>query len=95
MMNIVLAAVVVMGLLGLFFALVLAFASKKLAIKEDPRLEKILKVLPGVNCGVCGYAGCREYAKAIMEKGDPYDLCKVGKERVAGKIKEIMEESLK
>lgn len=58
----------------------LAFASYKLTVKEDPRIAEVSKLLPGVNCGACGYAGCHALAEAIV-KGDCQKLsaCKVGK----------------
>jgi len=56
-MNTILIAVVSMGAIGVFFAGFLAFASKKFAIEEDPRIGQILEVLPGANCGGCGFPG--------------------------------------
>ena len=50
----ILWSAVVLGGLGLIFGLVLAFASKKFAIPRDPRLDDVIKALPGANCGACG-----------------------------------------
>ena len=57
MTGIILAAVVVGGT-GLFIGVFLGIAGKKFAVKVDEREEAILGVLPGNNCGGCGYAGC-------------------------------------
>ena len=65
-MNTILIAVVSMGAIGVFFAGFLAFASKKFAIEEDPRIGQILEVLPGANCGGCGFAGCSNFAAAVV-----------------------------
>lgn len=55
------------GLLAGLFGVLLAFASKKLAVKKDKRVEDLEEILPGSNCGACGYAGCASYAKAMAE----------------------------
>ena len=56
-MNIV-YAILVLGVLGALFGLVLAVASKVFEVKKDPREEAILSHLAGANCGGCGYPGC-------------------------------------
>ncbi|WP_025323401.1 RnfABCDGE type electron transport complex subunit B [Deferrisoma camini] len=60
-------AVGVLGLLGLLAALGLAVASLRFRVEVDPRVEQIEGVLPGVNCGACGYAGCSALAQALVE----------------------------
>ena len=57
-MNFILIAVIVLGAIALIAAMVLYGVSKKFAVEEDPRLGKVLEVLPGANCGGCGFAGC-------------------------------------
>ena len=89
-MNKILLSSIIMGLLGLFFALILSYASKKFAIKEDPRLKELLKVLPNANCGACGHASCEAFAKAVIEGKEDYKGCKVGREKVAEKVKKIL-----
>ena len=51
----VIAAVVVLGVLGAVFGFVLAVASKVFEVKKDPREEEILSHLAGANCGGCGF----------------------------------------
>ena len=51
-------AVIIIAILGGVFGAILAIAGKKLAVEEDPRKDEILALLPGANCGGCGYAGC-------------------------------------
>ena len=60
----VIAAVVVLGVLGAVFGFVLAVASKIFEVKKDPREEEILSHLAGANCGGCGYPGCSGCAAA-------------------------------
>lgn len=79
-----------MGGIGLVLAVILAVADKKLAVKEDPRVEQAINALPGANCGSCGYAGCSAFARALVEgKVDP-TACKPGGQEVAGRLKEIL-----
>ncbi|MEA1885015.1 MAG: RnfABCDGE type electron transport complex subunit B [Thermotogota bacterium] len=86
-------SILLLGALGLVFGTFLAFAAKKFEVKEDPRLEKIMEALPGVNCGACGYPGCEAFAKAVIKGEAPKDGCLPGKRQgVPEKIKEIMSE---
>lgn len=78
-----------LGALGLLFGVVLAFASQKFAVEVDPRAEEVAAVLPGANCGACGYPGCSNYAKAVAE-GEKINLCSVGGSAVSTKIASIM-----
>ena len=59
-------AVIIIAILGGVFGAILAIAGKKLAVEEDPRKDEILALLPGANCGGCGYAGCAAMADAIV-----------------------------
>lgn len=85
-------AATVMGCLGLIFGIGLSYASKKFHVEIDPRIEKILSVLPGANCGGCGYAGCSAYAEAVVEENASVKLCSVGGNEIAKKIADIMGE---
>ena len=86
---IILAAVVVGGT-GLFIGVFLGIAGKKFAVEVDEREEAILGVLPGNNCGGCGYAGCSGLAAAIVKGEAEVNGCPVGGAPVAEKIGEIM-----
>jgi RnfABCDGE-type electron transport complex B subunit len=80
-----------MGGLGLFFATVLAFASEKLKVKEDPRVLQVNEALPGLNCGACGQAGCHDLAEKIVAQGSLENLrCPPGGSEVEEKISEIL-----
>ena len=52
--------------LGLVCAGILAAASKIFYVKENPMVTAALELLPGANCGGCGFAGCEGYAKAVV-----------------------------
>ena len=73
-MSTVLIAIVAMTVLGVLFGLFLALASRAFRVQQDPRIEAVLEALPGINCGACGYAGCRSYAQAVVE-GEKVGLC--------------------
>ena len=89
-MSEIIIPVLVIGGLGLLFGLLLAFASVIFAVDEDERIGKIQEVLPGANCGGCGYAGCSAYASAVVEGTAPVNACPVGKKKVADAIADIM-----
>ena len=88
-MNIV-YAVVVLGVLGAVFGLVLAIASKVFEVKKDPREEAILSHLAGANCGGCGYPGCAGCAAAILAGDAPVTACAPAGAENAAAIAEIM-----
>ena len=48
-------SIIILGILGLLMGIFLAYASKKFEVKKDEKVEKIIEILPGVNCGACGY----------------------------------------
>lgn len=89
MINVVFA-VVVLGALSIVFGAVLAVAAKKFAVEVDPRQEAISEVLPGANCGGCGFPGCGGYAAAVVKGEAPVNSCAAGGSEVAVKIGEIM-----
>lgn len=64
----------VAGLGGMFGA-ILAVAGRKLAVHTDPRIEEITNLLPGANCGSCGYTGCGGLAEAIVAGRDGVSPC--------------------
>ncbi len=89
-MNLVNTAVASMGILAFFFALMLSLAHRRLKVEEDPRVEKISDILPGVNCGACGFASCHALAEAIVAGDAEVNSCVVGGNEVSKAISEIM-----
>jgi electron transport complex protein RnfB len=89
-MNTIVISVLVLGIMGLIFGVVLAFASQKFAVETDERVDAILEVLPGANCGGCGFPGCGGLATAVVEGKAPVNGCPVGGADVAAKVGEIM-----
>ena len=86
---IIIAAVIVGGV-GLFIGFFLGVSGEKFKVEVDEREEAIVGVLPGNNCGGCGYAGCSGLAAAIAKGEAPVNQCPVGGAPVAAKIGAIM-----
>jgi electron transport complex protein RnfB len=76
--------------LGIGFAVVLLIASIKLKVDVDPKIEEIHKALPNLDCGACGFAGCGQYAKAIMENQELLGKCSPGGPQTSAKIADIL-----
>ena len=87
---VIVTSVIVLSALGIIFGAGLAYASRKFAVQEDPRIDEVSGALPGANCGVCGQPGCRALAQAIVEGKGSVDACIPGGTSVAQKIAEIM-----
>ncbi len=79
-----------LGGISFFLGAVLAYASKRFAVEVDPKIEQIVDILPGANCGGCGYAGCAAYAEAVVKDGVDATLCAPGGNKVAQDIAKIM-----
>ncbi|MDR3270142.1 MAG: RnfABCDGE type electron transport complex subunit B, partial [Peptococcaceae bacterium] len=89
-MNYIIVVLLLMGIIGLFFGCVLAFANKKLAVEMNPLIHLVEDILPKGQCGSCGYAGCQAYAEAVVLNEDvPPNLCIPGKQEVALKVAEL------
>lgn len=78
------------GFVGLFIGVFLGIAAIKFKVKVDEREEAVLGLLPGNNCGGCGFAGCSGLASAIAKGEAPVGACPVGGQPVADKIAEVM-----
>ncbi len=89
MTGIILAAVVV-AVVGIIIGFFLGFSSEKFKVEVDPKEEAVLGVLPGNNCGGCGFPGCSGLAAAIAKGEAGVGDCPVGGEPIANKIAEIM-----
>ncbi len=85
-----LASVLSLGGIGLLAAVALGYAAKKFAVEIDPRELAIVEVLPGANCGACGFPGCAGYAKAVASGEISPSLCPPGGAGTTEKIAHIM-----
>ena len=90
-MNEVMIPAIVIGALGGFFAIVLAFVSKKFAVAKDEKIDEVAEVLPGLNCGGCGFPSCVGYAESVYKHDHvPLTFCKPGGVEVAKKLAIIL-----
>lgn len=73
--------------LGVFAAIVLYYVAQKFKVYEDPRIDDVEKMLPGANCGGCGYPGCRGLADALVKANDFEGLyCPVGGSSIMNEV---------
>ena len=89
-MKSIMIATLLVGLIGLFIGIVLGIASEKFKVVVDEKEQKIRSVLPGNNCGACGYPGCDGLAHAIAKGEAPSNQCPVGGNEVGAKIASIL-----
>jgi RnfABCDGE-type electron transport complex B subunit len=72
--------------LGGGFAVALLIASEKLKVEVDPKVEQVYQVLPHLDCGACGFAGCVRYAKALLADAELIGKCAPGGPETSAKI---------
>jgi len=78
-MNIIIMSFVILAALAAIAAITVYIVAKKFYVEEDPRIDMVNELLPGVNCGGCGFPGCRAFAEAIIKQGSLDGLnCPVG-----------------
>lgn len=93
-MNFILIAVIVLGGIALISAVILYVCSKKFAVHEDPRIGQVSAILPGANCGGCGYPGCSGMANALVKGADAGSIdglfCPIGGSDVMGQVADLL-----
>lgn len=62
----VLGSAAILGGVGALFAILIAVAHRRFWVFEDPRISGVSDLLPGNNCGACGYPGCRGFAENLV-----------------------------
>ena len=86
----ILTPIIIVGVIGLLAGVVLAVASIVMAVPKDEKAEALEAVLPGANCGACGYSGCPGYAAAMAKGEASPGLCSPGGAAVAAQCGEIL-----
>ena len=79
-------AIVSLGGLGLILGVGLGIAARRFAVAVDPREEEIMNILPGANCGACGFPGCQAYCSSLIIGEVPVNACPVGGGEVSSKL---------
>lgn len=89
-MEILIYTVAVLGALAIAGAAVLYLTSKKFHVDEDPRIDAIVSLLPGANCGGCGMKGCRDFATRCVKDGIGKTFCPVAGSEGMAKIAALL-----
>ena len=74
-MNLITISIITIGAIGLVCGIALALGARFFQVDEDPRIATVTEMLPGANCGACGFAGCAGYASAIVAGQAPPNRC--------------------
>jgi Na+-translocating ferredoxin:NAD+ oxidoreductase subunit B len=91
MSPVIFITIISLSLIALISAVILYFVAQKFKITEDPRIDEVQALLPAANCGGCGFAGCRNFAEALVRAETFEGLnCPVGGGSVMGTIAEIL-----
>lgn len=86
-----LSSVISLSVIGFISATVLFIAAKKFKIFEDHRISEIEQLLPNANCGGCGFAGCRNFAEAVVNAGKMEGLnCPVADSEVMSQVGKVI-----
>lgn len=60
-------SLLILGVIGILAAVLLYIAAKKFHVEENPKIAEVEALLPGANCGGCGYSGCHAFAVACAD----------------------------
>ncbi|MFQ5901155.1 MAG: RnfABCDGE type electron transport complex subunit B, partial [Thermodesulfobacteriota bacterium] len=88
--NILLISILAMGGLGIFFSAFLALADWRFEVKDDPRVEEALEILPNINCGACGLPGCHSFAEKVVGGEVPVNSCLPGGQETADALSKLL-----
>jgi Na+-translocating ferredoxin:NAD+ oxidoreductase RNF subunit RnfB len=90
-MSVLFYTVVSLSVLGIFLAILLYVVAQRFRVDEDPRIDVTEGMLPGANCGACGYPGCRGMADALVAQSDISALyCPVGGSATMKSVSEFL-----
>lgn len=82
--------ITVLSSVGLFFGVALSISAKLLHVKVNKKIAEIDEVLPGTNCGACGYPGCMGFAIAVANGEASTAGCLAGGAEVAMDVAGVM-----
>lgn len=90
-MDTIILAVVALCAVAVAFAFIIYGVDLKFRVIEDPKIDEVAELLPGANCGGCGFAGCRNFAEAIVKAGNMDSLfCPVGGNAIVKDISAVL-----
>ncbi len=73
-----LSAIISLTMLGTVFGLLLGVAARYLKVEGNPLVAELEQMLPGSQCGQCGFPGCTGAAQALADGSAPVTLCPPG-----------------
>lgn len=86
----VVSAIISLTSLGFFLGLLLAFAARYLKVESNPVVNELEALMPGSQCGQCGFPGCRPAAEALANGEAPVTLCPPGGRALAEQLARIL-----
>ena len=91
MSQIIIYTIVTLVAIGAVAAIILYFVAQRFKVFEDPRIDQVEEALPAANCGGCGFAGCRNFAEALV-RSDSFDglHCPVGGNETMANVAAIL-----
>lgn len=90
MFIIILSAFLFAALLAFLIGVALGWFESKFKVERDPKIDEVRAVLPGANCGGCGFPGCDGYAEAAGTGRAPTNKCTAGGAATAEAVSKIM-----
>lgn len=72
------ASIASMTLMGLTLGFFLGLAGRYLKVESNPVIDEVESMMPGSQCGQCGFPGCRPAAEALVEGNAAVTLCPPG-----------------
>ena len=81
-----LAAIASLTALGLTLGWLLGLAARYLKVDGNPVVEEVEALLPGSQCGQCGFPGCTPAAQAVADGKAPVTLCPPGGRALAEEL---------
>lgn len=82
--------IIIFSVIGAAAGAILVACSKVFHVESDETVSQLTEVLPGANCGSCGFSGCEGYANAVAKGEAATNLCKPGGDECAKKLAGIM-----
>lgn len=84
------SAIISLTALGLFLGFVLGVAAKYLKVESSPIVDELEALMPGSQCGQCGYPGCRPAAEALAAGDAQVTLCPPGGSALAEQFASLL-----
>jgi electron transport complex protein RnfB len=81
-----LAAILSLTVLGIALGYGLGYAARRFAVEGNPLVEEITALMPGSNCGQCGFPGCSGAAAAVADGSAPVTCCPPGGKALASAL---------